>query len=617
MFQKLWRFARHYWKFSTAIITSAVALVFQFTGPVFITNWLLGVAALVLTVPLLVDMWQDLRDGTYGVDILAATAIITSVVLQQYWAAIVIVLMLTGGEALEAYAESRAKVELTALLEHAPHVAHVLRRGKQTDIAIREVLTGDKVIIKTGEVVPVDAVIIEGQATFDESSLTGESLPERKSHGDTILSGSVNLDGTITARALRPAADSQYEQIVKLVKAAANSKAPFVRLADRYAIPFTIVSFGIGIGVWVLSGQAIRFLEVLVVATPCPLILAAPIAIISGMSRASKAGIIVKNGGALERLAEARSVAFDKTGTLTHGKLKVARVKTFGKFTTAEVLGYAASVEQGSTHVLAQAIINRANSLKAKAYKTKNVREDAGYGLMASVNGHNVLVGRNSLLATHSVEIPKNVAETSADKTSTYVAINGQLAGIISFEDEIRADSQRTIARLRSSGINTIYLITGDNVATAKRVAKQVGINLKHVVAGALPIDKLKVVEQSLESPVAFVGDGVNDAPVLVASAVGIALGAKGSTAASQSADIVVLRDEVSKVADVHTIAIRTFKIARQSILIGIGLSVGLMAIFATGKFKPIYGAAVQELVDVAVIFNALRAHVAGKTPKA
>lgn len=617
MFTKLWRFGRHYWQFSVALVAAIIGLIFQFTGPDAVTHWALGVASLILTLPLIWGMWQDLREGTYGVDILAATAIVTSVLLHQYWAAIVIVLMLTGGEALEDYAENRAKVELSALLEHAPHHAHVIRRGQEVDVPIREVHTGDKLVIRPGEVVPVDAVITDGHANFDESSLTGESLPELKKAGSEILSGSVNSDGVVTAKALRPAAESQYEQIVKLVRSAANSRAPFVRLADRFAIPFTLISFAIAIGVWIVSGHAIRFLEVLVVATPCPLILAAPIAIISGMSRASKAGIIVKNGGALERLAEVHSVAFDKTGTLTYGKLKVGGVKTFGKFTTAEVLGYAASVEQGSNHVLADAIIDRAKSLKAKTFKTKNTREESGNGLIAAVNGKQVLVGRENLLRTYQVEIAKNAIEASNDKTRTFVAIDGQLAGIITFEDEIRSESKATVGRLRRAGVDNIYMVTGDNLATAKHVAKQVGINQKQIVANALPIDKLKTVEREAQSPVAFVGDGVNDAPVLVAADVGIALGAKGSTAASQSADIVIMQDSVAKVADAHRISLRTFAVARQSILVGIGMSLGLMVIFATGKFKPVYGAAIQELVDITVIFNALRAHLPDRNPKA
>lgn len=605
-------FVRHYWQFSLAGAAAVAGLICQLAGLSAVSHSILGGAALVLCIPLIVGMMRDLREGTYGVDILAATAIITAVVMREYWAAIVIVLMLTGGEALEDYAENRARREMSTLLNNAPRIAHVLRGKREVDVVVRSVQLADKIAIRPGEVVPVDCTILEGHANVDESSLTGESVPISKNPGDTLLSGSVNTDGSLVAKTLRSAADSQYEQIVKLVRSAAASKAPFVRMADRFAIPFTIVSFAIAIGAWVLSGDSKRFLEVLVVATPCPLILAAPIAIISGMSRASKAGIIVKNGTALERLANAKSIAFDKTGTLTHGKLAVLNVKPMKGFSDADVLSAAASLEKSSNHIVAQAIVTKAEELKAVLVKPKHLIETAGQGLSASLQGKHVVVGRPDFLKAQNVDVPQTAANAAASSTSTMVGIDGALAGTIYFSDELREESTATVERLRSAGVKNIHLITGDAETTARSIAKSVGIKANNVVARALPIDKLKTVERELEAPVAFVGDGVNDAPVLVSADVGIALGAKGSTAASESADIVIMHDSLSKVADIRDIARRTFLIARQSILVGIGLSVILMFIFASGRFSAVAGAAVQELVDVVVIFNALRAHVAG-----
>ncbi len=606
------RFVRQYKQFSSATGLAVLGLILQLAGLATLSHWVLGGTAVVLALPMLVHMIRDLRGGTYGVDILAITAIVTAVIMREYWTAIVIVLMLTGGEALENYAENRAKREMSSLLNNAPRTAHIIRGKNEVDVPVKEVKTGDKLVIRPGEVVPVDAVIIDGLANFDEASLTGESMPEEKSAGAELLSGAVNLDGTVTAKALRPAADSQYEQIVKLVRQAAASKAPFVRMADRFAVPFTIVSFAIAIGAWLLSGDSLRFLQVMVVATPCPLILAAPIAIISGMSRASKAGIIVKNGTALERLAKARSFAFDKTGTLTHGKLKIASVTPYHAHTVESVVATAAALEKGSNHILASAILAYAEELGCKPPKVKHVREDAGHGLSAGQGGHRLLVGRASFLEREGVQVPKAAKTDGTKQTSTYVAIGDELAGVMYFEDEVRADSKHTIERLLAHDVEDTYLITGDNEATAHKIAALVGIPKRDVVAHALPIDKLRTVERVAKPPVAYVGDGVNDAPVLVAADVGIALGAKGSTAASESADIVIMQDSFSKVADVRDIARRTFMIARQSILVGIGLSVVLMLVFATGRFAPVWGAAVQELVDVVVIFNALRAHVAG-----
>jgi heavy metal translocating P-type ATPase len=607
--KKFVRFVRAYKLFSFALISSTVALGLNLGGLDTATNWLLGVLAVVVLLPLLYGMVQDIRDGTYGVDILAATAIGTAVIMQEYWTAAVIILMLTGGEALEQYAGHRAKTELEALLHRAPQKAHVLRGRKEVDIKASEVTKGDKLIIRPGELVPVDAIILEGSADFDEASLTGESLPQAKNVGDEILSGSVNIDGAITVRALRLAAESQYEQIVKLVKDATNSRAPFVRLADHYAIPFTIIAFAIGIGAWVISGDSLRFLQVLVVATPCPLILAAPIAIISGMSRAAKHGIIIKNGGALEKLAQAKTVAFDKTGTLTRGELVVDSVKTFNKFSAKDILSLAAALEQNSNHIVAQAVVTKAKTSKISMPKAKHVKEFAGLGLAAHVSGKDVLIGREQFMKDQSIIFPKSFTPNIAKQTAAFVAVNGQLAGLITFTDEIRPESKSTIARLKQAGVKHILMVTGDNKKTAQAVGKVLGIN--DVASGALPADKLHLLTNlpKNQHPTVFVGDGINDAPVLTAADVGIALGAKGATAAAESADIVIMLDDVERVAVSREVAKRTFFIAKQSILVGISLSIILMFVFATGIFKPIYGALAQEVIDIIVIFNALRAH--------
>ena len=603
----LWVFLKKYKLFAFALLSLVIGIILYFSNLPKEARYLLSFIAIVETIPLLWGMFQDLRVGTYGIDILAATAIVSSVALNQYWAAIVIVIMLTGGEALEDYAEHRAETELDALLKRAPQIAHILRGGKVMDVKVSKVEIGNKIIIKPGELVPVDAVIIEGSASFDQSSLTGESVPVSKGIGDSLLSGSVNMDGAITAKALRPASDSQYEQIIKLVKSAQNSQTPFVRLADRYSIPFTAIAFMIAIGAWIISHQSIRFVEVLVVATPCPLILAAPIAVISGMSRAAKNGIIIKTGGALERLAEAKSIAFDKTGTLTTGIANIKEIKAFGKNKKSEVLRLASSLEQNSNHVLALSIVNEAKRLKIKLSKAVGVKNFSGTGMSGKVSGRLVYVGNISMMLNHGVEIPKNINHTKNKDTISYVAFEKQLIGSISFDDKIRPESKATIARLRQLGFKNMILITGDLESKARSVAKVLGID--KVVAGALPGDKINAIEQDNLRPVVFVGDGVNDAPVLTAADVGIALGAQGQTAASESADMVIMLDDFSKVAKAREIAKRTFSIAQQSILIGIAMSLVLMLVFATGKFPPVYGALLQELVDVFVIFNALRAH--------
>lgn len=615
MLKKLLDFAKKYKLFTSAIIGAAIALPLDFANQDTLAHLILVAVMLADVIPLAWGMIQDLRHGKYGVDLLAITAIITAALMHEYWAGAVIVLMLTGGESLEDYAEHRAKKELDALLTRAPQKARIIRGRKEIEVRISEVKIGDKVVIRPGETVPVDGIILEGTTSLDESSLTGESLPQVKQPDAQVLSGSINLDGEIIIKALHSAKDSQYEQIIKLVKSAAASQAPFVRLADRYAIPFTVISFGIAGTAWALSGQSIRFLEVLVVATPCPLILAAPIAIISGMSRAAKQGIIIKTGSALERLALAKTFGFDKTGTLTRGELKVTKVSTYSKFKKQEVLKLCASLAQSSNHITSKAIVAEAKLEKLALIKAKNVREIAGSGIVANISGRHVATGRLGLMQDYDVEIPADFDSKSIQSTATFVAIDNKLAAIITFEDQVRTEAKKTLASLKTLGVKHTLMVTGDNKTTAGIIAKLVGI--KDFFAEALPADKIRAIEKVKERPVAFVGDGVNDAPVLTASDLGIALGARGSTAASESADVVIMMDDLHKVAESRSIAKRTFYIAKQSIWVGIAMSIALMLIFATGKFKPVYGAAIQELVDVVVIFNALRAHSSGRKTSA
>jgi heavy metal translocating P-type ATPase len=599
----LWR----YKEFSAAVLAAIVAGGLELGGMHTAAHWVLGVASLLALIPLASGMWQDFRHGQWGLDILALAAILSAVLLHQYWAAIVVVIMLTGGESLEDYAEHRAQSELRSLLEQAPQTAHVIKSGKVNDVAANAVNVGDKLVIKPGELVPVDALIIEGSSSFDESSLTGESLPQTRTVGQEIVSGSINQGDAVTVKALRTAAGSQYEQIIKLVRAAGHNPAPFVRLADRYSIPFTVLSFAIAGTVWALTGSALRFLEVIIVATPCPLLLAAPIALISGMSRASKYGIVIKTGSALEKLANLKTLAFDKTGTLTRGEPSVKNIRTYNKFTEADVLSAAASLEQTSNHILAKAIVEAAEGRKIAVSKAKHVSEASGYGLSAQVKGRHIQVGRLDYLQDNDVQMPPAFKATNVEGTATSVAIDGQLAGIITFIDEVRPEAKVTIERLRQAGIRDMLMVTGDNMAAAKLAAATLGI--KELNANARPADKLTVIEQIRKRPVGFVGDGVNDAPVLTAADLGIALGARGSTAASESADVVILPDDLRYVAKSVVLAQRAFTIAKQSIFIGIGISIILMGLFATGKFPPVLGAVLQEVVDVVVIFNALRAH--------
>lgn len=622
MFRRGRHFFSEYKRFAIALVVGFIGLGLDIAGATYPSlrtdaHVLLGGTALIMSVFMAWDMIQDLRDGHYGVDLLAITAIVTAVLLHEYWAAAITILMLTGGEALEDYASRRAQTELNALLDKAPKLAHLVKGNTTVDIAVDKIRVGDILIVRPGDVVPVDGTITADNSSFDESSLTGESIPVDKKVGDSVMSGSVNMEGSVTIKAARTSKDSQYEQIVQLVKTATGTEAPFVRLADKYAVPFTIISFTIAGVAWAVGGAGpIRFLQVLVVATPCPLLLGAPIALISGMSRSAKHGILIKSGAVLEKFALAKTIAFDKTGTLTVGHPEVDNIQTFNTATKEEVLQLAAGIESSSSHPLARAIIKEHEEKGLKALKAKGVKEAAGNGLSGHIGSHTIRLGKYSHMKAVGTEFPKDFSHTSIKSTSVFVSRDNQLLGIISFKDQLRPEAKNTIMRLRKIGIKHMMMLTGDNKSAAKNIADELSID--DVRADLLPADKLLAIRELKKSarPAIMVGDGVNDAPVLKAADVGVALGARGSTVASETADAVILVDDISRVATGIEIARRTMYIAKQSIFIGIGISVGLMFVFATGKFKPAVGAGVQEVVDVIVIINALRAHRETKRSK-
>ncbi len=598
--------SENYRRLTGVALYALLALVLFVVGQGAAVQVVLLVGSLVAVSPLIVDMIKEVRGGNYGIDLLAVTAILASLALHEFLVATVILLMLTGGEALEAYAQEHAKKELSDLLDRAPKTAHRYDGDELHDVPVNQVRVGDRLLIKPGETVPVDAVVIDGASSFDEAAITGESLPVDKAVGQDVVSGSVNTTRPVTVTASHTSAESQYQQIVQLVRQAASSRSPLVRLADRYSVPFTIISLGLAGVAWALSGQALRALEVLVVATPCPLLLATPVAIVSGMSRAARHGIIVKSGAALEQLARLRAVAFDKTGTLTKGEPKVDRVKPVAGGDEAELLATLAALEQSSNHILAQAVVAaaQARGLKLPA-KVEQLREEPGSGLVATVDGRVVVAGRPQWLQSHGVELP---AGLPTDQTVAHVAIAGRYAGSVSFADQVRPETKATLRELADLGIRKTLMLTGDQAGVARRIAHQVG--LTDVQAELRPAAKLAAIKalEAHHQPAAMVGDGVNDAPTLAAADVGIALGARGSTAASESADVVIMLDDLARVPLAIHIARRAILIANQSILVGIGLSIVLMLIAMTGVIPPVYGALLQEAVDVAVILNALRA---------
>jgi heavy metal translocating P-type ATPase len=565
-------------------------------------------------VPLTIDVVGRVARREVGLDFIALLAIVSSLLLHEYLAGAVIALMLATGQALEAYADQRAHRELSDLLARAPRTVHRYEDGAIHPRDIDEVDTGDRLLVKTGEVVPVDGVL-EGPAVLDESALTGESRPIERTVGDLVRSGALNAGPPFDLHATTTAEHSTYAGIVRLVEEAEKQKAPFVRLADRYALVFGGLTLLIAGGAWALSGEPERWLAVLVVATPCPLILAVPIAIVAGISRAAARGIIVKGGGALETLARGQILLFDKTGTLTSGVPEVADVEAFGSVDVDEVLRLAASLDQVSPHVLAASIVRQARGRGLELTFPEDVEERYGSGIAGSVGGRKVALGKSAFVAG-GVPLPRRARDvrrrTMLDGSScVFVSVDGVIAGALVIDDPIRADTPRVVRSLRRTGITRVVMVTGDHPDVAESVGAALGVD--RILSERAPDEKVEAVRaEREEGVVVMVGDGLNDAPALAAADVGVAMGARGATASSEAADVVLMVDRLDRVVDAIAIAKRSRSVAIQSVILGMGLALAFMIVAAFGHLKPVAGALVQELIDVAAILNALRALTGG-----
>ena len=578
------------------IAAASLLAQFAFNAPL-IARFIITVAGGILALSMFIEMVKTLRKGNYGVDLLAITAIIATLLVGEYWASLIIILMLVGGETLEDYAAGRANRELSALLQKTPDIAHVMQEGKVVDMDLDDVEIGAHLLIKPMEVVPIDGVLLSEAAILDESSVTGETKPNELQQGDEILSGAINGSSSIEIRTSVAASESQFQKIVALVREAEATPANFVRLADRYAVPFTIMAYIIAAVAYFISGDPVRIAEVLVVASPCPLILAAPIAFVSGMSRSSKNGFLIKNGTIIEKLATAKAIFFDKTGTITDGKIEVDAIVPAEGISQEELLNIVYTIEKSSTHILAKAVSSYAESHNVQSLALENLSEVAGLGVTGQINGQLIKIGRASFVGA---------PEGLDFETAFYVSRDGQYIGAVTFSDTLRANAPAVIKDLRQAGFESITMLTGDNARVADKIAAQVGIT--EVYSSMLPEEKLAKIQASTIHPTIMVGDGVNDAPALTLADVGISIGTGNNTVASEAADIVLLKNDLSSVTKAVHISRDTLTIAKQSVLIGIIICVILMLIAATGLIPAIIGALFQEVIDVVSILYALRA---------
>jgi heavy metal translocating P-type ATPase len=562
-----------------------------------------------------ISIVRDLLAGRMGVDAVAFVSMTAALILGEPLAGNVVAVMYAGGNLLEDFAVARAERDLRSLIDRAPRVAHRVRDGSIEDVPVGTVTISDRILVRAGEVVPVDGVILADSATLDEAALTGEPIPITRAKGDSVRSGTVNAGETFEMRASATAGESTYAGIMRMVTSAQTAKAPFIRMVDRYALILLPVTLALATAAWLLSDDPIRGLAVLVASTPCPLILAAPVAFIAGVSRAARLGILIKGGGPLEALAGTHTVMLDKTGTLTVGGARLVAIETAPGEKADEVLRLAASLDQASQHVVAAAIVEAAAARGLTLETPDQVREAMGSGLEGNVGGSRVKVGSrqlvvgNARLDAWATRALRRASWRSA--LSVFVAVDGRLVGAILLADELRRETPHAVQALRTAGVKRIVMVTGDRAEAAETIGA--ALDLDAVLADREPADKVEaVVFEQRQHPTLMVGDGINDAPALAAADVGIAMGARGASASSEAADVVILVDRLDRVSDAVAIARRAHGIAMQSIIVGMSLSGVAMLAAAFGYLTPVAGALAQEAIDVAVILNALRALTPG-----
>ncbi len=567
--------------------------------------WAAGVMPVLAA--LLVEIVRSLAKGEVGLDIVAALSMSAALLVGETLAAAVVAVMYSGGTFLESFAEGRARREMSDLLSRVPRTATRYSNGALEEVPLNAIAPGDLLLIRQGDVASVDGTVESDRAVLDQSALTGESMPVRLDRGQDVMSGSTNAGDAFDLRATRRAAESTYAGIVRLVEAAQASKAPMARLADRWSLIFLAVTIALSAAAWWTTGDPIRAVAVLVVATPCPLILAVPVALVAGMSRAARFGVLIKGAKPLEALARIRTLILDKTGTLTDGRPQLVSIQTLGDMTEDEVLYFAAALDQASKHPIAQAVVAAARQHDAILPVPENVVEMPGQGVSGTIGGRKVVVGGARFVASQIGMADTDSAVVAAGSVVVSLAVDGKIMGHLVMADALREGTAGLLAGLRRLGVARILLATGDRRAVAEAVTD--GLGLDAVRAELTPDQKvLLVLTERKNGPVMMVGDGVNDAPALAAADIGVAMGARGAAASAEAADVVLLVDSLDRLLSGIEVARRSRRIALESVAVGIGLSVAGMIAAALGYLTPVEGAILQEVIDVAVILNALRA---------
>jgi Cd2+/Zn2+-exporting ATPase len=552
----------------------------------------------------------ELMHGNLSVDLLASIAVISAVAIHEFLPAAIVVVMLLGGQAIEEYAAGRSSRAIDALIKIRPKTANVLRAGKVETIQVEQLKPGDVLVIRPGDRITVDGEVVGGNAAVDQSPITGESLPVEKIFGSSVLSGTICQNGALYVKATKVGEDTKFAHIIRLVRQAQGSKARIQRVADRYAKWFTPLIIGLAIIVYLFTGQVVRSVTILLTASPCPLLLATPVAVVSTIGRAAKSGILVRSGDALELAGTVNAVVFDKTGTLTSGKLRVASVMAFNGYSETNVITGVAIAERFSTHPIAGAVQRLADEHDLTIPHPDDFRELPGGGVMAEFEGNRVLVGNAKFMSSQLIHVPLQTKTSLSefDETTILMARNEKICGAIVLGDTLKPNAGESIRKLKQLGISKIVMLTGDTEKTGKKIGKEAGI--MDVVAEVLPEEKAMQIMEMKKAGyrVAMVGDGINDAPALASADVGIAMGAAGSDIAIETADFTIMTDDLEKVPAAISLSRRMLRIAKQSITIGLAANAIGVALSAAGLINPIMGATIHEIADLFVIFNSARA---------
>jgi heavy metal translocating P-type ATPase len=589
-----------------ALLGLGVGIVLHFTGKNELARAIWAAGVIPILAALVVEIVRSLWSGEVGLDIVAALSMSAALVFGETLAAAVVALMYSGGTFLESFAEGRARREMRDLLARVPRRATRYRHGALEDVPLEAVVPGDLLLVRQGDVAPVDGTVETERAVLDQSAMTGESMPVRLTRGQAVMSGSTNAGEAFDLCASRRAAESTYAGIVRLVEQAQRSKAPMSRLADRYSLLFLLVTMALASAAWWLTNDPIRAVAVLVVATPCPLILAVPVALVAGLSRAAHFGVLIKGAKPLEALAQARTLILDKTGTLTEGRPQIVSIDTYATLASDQVLYLAAAADQASKHPIAQAIVASAQKRGMALPVPTEIEESPGEGVAAQVEGRSVVVGGTGFVTRRIGAERMRDQGPEAGSVLVAVAVDGRLAGRLALADPLRLETAGFLSGIRRHGIERIMLATGDRQAVAEAVTD--GLGLDAVRAELTPDQKvLLVLSERKNGPVMMVGDGVNDAPALAAADIGVAMGARGAAASAEAADVVLLMDDLGRLLSGLEVASRSRRIALESVIAGIGLSIAGMVAAAFGYLTPVQGALLQEAIDVTVILNALR----------